>query len=102
MRRAEARIDLAAIRDNCTRLARELRGDAFLCAVVKADGYGHGAVRAAQAALEGGARWLAVATADEAAELRAAGLDAPLLVMGGVTAGELGHALAAHGAIARR
>src|SRR3954451_2096685 len=95
MRRAEARIALAALRANCTRLARELRGDAFLCAVVKADGYGHGAVRAAQAALEGGARWLAVATADQAAELRAAGIDARLLVMGALTAGELDTALQA-------
>ena len=46
---------------------------ARLCAVVKADGYGHGAVPAARAALAGGAAWLAVATAAEAAELRAAG-----------------------------
>src|SRR3954451_1799099 len=95
MRRAEARIALAALRANCTRLARELRGDAFLCAVVKADGYGHGAVRAAQAALEGGAKWLAVATADAAAELRAAGIDARLLVMGALSSDELDTALQA-------
>src|SRR3954466_12924780 len=95
MKRAEARIDLGAIRDNCARLARELRGDAVLCAVVKADGYGHGAVEAAGAALRGGARWLAVATADEAAQLRAAGIDARLLVMGALSSDELDTALQA-------
>src|SRR4051794_41843688 len=92
MKRAEARIDLGAIRDNCARLARELRGDAVLCAVVKADGYGHGAVEAAGAAMRGGARWLAVATADEAAQLRAAGVDARLLGMGAPRPGEPGTA----------
>ena len=51
-------------------------------AVVKADAYGHGAVPVARAALEGGASALAVAAAAEARELRAAGIDAPLLVMG--------------------
>src|SRR3954469_25353190 len=93
-RRAEARVDLGAIERNCARLAGELAGGAALCAVVKADGYGHGAVRAAHAALAGGARWLAVATADEAAQLRAAGLDARVLVMGALSASELDVALA--------
>ena len=50
--------------------------------MVKADASGHGAVPVARAALAGGAALLAVATADEAAELRAAGLDAPLLILG--------------------
>ena len=49
---------------------------------MKANGYGHGAVPCARAALRGGADWLAVATAAEARELRAADIDAPLLVMG--------------------
>src|SRR3954469_21494849 len=97
--RAEARVDLAAIRDNCARLAGELRGGATLCAVVKADGYGHGAARAGRAALAGGAGRLAVATADEAADLRAAGLDAPLLVMGALTRAELDVALEADAAV---
>ncbi len=67
-----------------------------LCAVVKADGYGHGAVQSARAALAGGASWLAVASAQEASELRAAGLaEAPILVMGALTPGELAEALAA-------
>ena len=86
--RALARVDLGAIERNCARLATAA-APARLCAVVKADGYGHGAVPAARAALAGGAPWLAVATAREAAELRAAGIDAPLLVMGALTASEL-------------
>jgi alanine racemase len=68
---------------------------AALCAVVKADGYGHGAVPAARAAQSGGASWLAVATAQEAAGLRAAGIDGPLLVMGALSESELTVALRA-------
>ena len=69
---------------------------AQLCAVVKADGYGHGAAQSARAALAGGASWLAVASAQEARELRAAGSrDVPILVMGALTPGELREALAA-------
>jgi alanine racemase len=49
--------------------------------VVKADGYGHGAVRVAAAAVEAGAAWLAVAQVPEATELRAAGIDAPILLL---------------------
>src|SRR4051794_8597770 len=93
-RRAEARVDLGAIERNAARLARELTG-AALCAVVKADGYGHGATPAARAALAGGATWLAVATAGEAAALRADGIDARLLVMGALTGDELEVALRA-------
>jgi alanine racemase len=85
--RAVARIDLGAVERNCRRLPKPL------CAVVKANGYGHGAVTAAEAALAGGASWLAVATAREAAELRNAALDAPLLVMGALTREELQVAL---------
>jgi alanine racemase len=66
-----------------------------LCAVVKANGYGHGAVDAARAAQRGGAAWLAVATANEAAELRAAGLAGRLLVMGALSPEELPVALQA-------
>src|SRR4051794_41253622 len=94
-RRAEARVDLSAIRDNCARLAGDLRDGAALCVVVKADGYGHGAAPAARAALAGGASRLAVATAGEAADLRAAGVDAPVLVMGALTRAELDVALEA-------
>lgn len=93
--RALARVNLAAIERNAARLHAQLTGGAALCAVVKADGYGHGAVQAARAALAGGARQLAVATAAEAAELRAGGLEAPVLVMGAISNEELPDALAA-------
>ncbi len=63
--------------------------------MVKADGYGHGAVPAAEAAVRGGATWLAVATAGEASELRRQGVSAPVLVMGALTPAELGEAVAA-------
>jgi alanine racemase len=94
--RAQARVNLAAIERNCARLSAELRGGAALCAVVKADGYGHGAAPSARAALAGGASWLALAGAREASELREAGLgDSRLLVMGTLTGAELQEALAA-------
>ncbi len=92
--RALARVNLAAIERNVARLRRECSGGE-LCAVVKADGYGHGAVPVARAALAGGASWLAVATVREAAELRAAGIGGPILVMGAISAQELPVALAA-------
>jgi alanine racemase len=94
--RAVARVNVAAIERNCVRLLGELSGEAELCAVVKADGYGHGAVQSALAALAGGASWLAVAAASEARELREAGLrDVHVLVMGALTDRELEQALAA-------
>jgi alanine racemase len=93
--RAQASVNLAAIERNAGRLAAGLSGGARLCAVVKADASGHGAVRTARAALAGGATRLAVATANEAAELRAAGVSEPLLVMGALSAEELPIALQA-------
>jgi alanine racemase len=92
--RAVAWVDTGAIERNCALLRARL-GDAQLCAVVKADGYGHGALVSAQAALAGGAAWLAVATANEAEELREEGIDARVLVMGALTSSELETALAA-------
>src|SRR4051794_37403425 len=92
--RALARVDVGAIERNCARLAA-VAAPASLCAVVKADGYGHGAVAAARAAHAGGASWLAVATAQEARALRDAGLGGPLLVMGALAPGELDVALGA-------
>jgi alanine racemase len=97
--RAVARVNLAAIERNVARLRGVTGAGVALCAVVKADGYGHGAVPAARAALAGGATWLAVATAREAAELRAAGVGAPLLVLGALTADELALALDARAEI---
>ncbi len=93
--RALARVNLAAIERNVVRLRRGLSAGSGLCAVVKANAYGHGAVPAARASLAGGASWLAVASADEAAELRAGGIDAPILVMGAVSGEELPVALGA-------
>ena len=93
--RAIARVNLSAIERNAARLRAGLAEGAELCAVVKADGYGHGAVPAARAALAGGAGSLAVATADEAAELREGEIDAPVLVMGAISSDELPVALAA-------
>ena len=90
--RALARIDVAAVEHNCVELKRRL-GEAALCAVVKADGYGHGAVWCARAAVAGGATWLAVATAEEAAELRRHGLRERLIVMGALNHEELETAL---------
>jgi alanine racemase len=78
--RIEAVVDLDAIRHNVALLARLAGGSgASTMAVVKADGYGHGAVGVATAALDAGATWLGVCTLDEAAELRAAGIGAPVL-----------------------
>jgi alanine racemase len=87
--RALARVNLAAIERNVIALRGRLDAGAALCAVVKANASGHGAVPVARAALAGGAAMLAVATAGEAAELRAAGLSAPLLVLGAVSDEEL-------------
>jgi len=98
--RALARVDLAAVERNCARLRRSLTGGAELCAVVKADGYGHGAVRCAGAALAGGATRLAVATAREAAELREAHPEASLLTMGALAPDEVDVALGARSDVA--
>jgi alanine racemase len=75
-----AEIDLDAVRANVRTLAGTA-APAALMAVVKADGYGHGAVPVARAAVEAGAEWLGVALVEEGAELRAAGIDAPVLVL---------------------
>jgi alanine racemase len=75
---AEAVVDLGAIAHN-VRVLREHAGPAQVMAVVKADGYGHGAVEVARAALDAGAAELGVATVDEALALRAAGVTAPVL-----------------------
>jgi alanine racemase len=100
MARAVARIDLGAVRDNCARLKAELGEGPELCAVVKADGYGHGADRCAEAALAGGATRLAVATASEAEPLGRRLAHVPLLTMGALTGAELDVALAAGSEVA--
>jgi alanine racemase len=73
-----ARVDLDAVRANVAVL-KQRAGSAAVMAVVKADGYGHGMLPCARAALDGGATWLGLATADEAIALRAGGIDAPAL-----------------------
>ncbi|HEV7204074.1 MAG TPA: alanine racemase [Jatrophihabitans sp.] len=77
MLRTEAVVDLSAIRANVASLKAGTAADVM--AVVKADGYGHGLVPSARAALAGGATWLGTAVVDEALALRAAGITAPLL-----------------------
>ncbi|CAN5241887.1 alanine racemase [soil metagenome] len=67
----------------------DLAAPAALCAVVKADGYGHGAVPVARAALAAGASWLAVAMPGEGAVLRSAGIEAPVLVLSEPSPAEL-------------
>ena len=75
-------VDLAAIAQNASTLKAIVGPDVALMAVVKADGYGHGALRVAQTALLNGATWLGVATVSEAQPLRHAGIEAPILVLG--------------------
>ena len=77
------------MKHNCALLKERLGQGRVLCAVVKADGYGHGASWCARAAIAGGAGWLAVATAEEAVELRRHGFTERLLVMGALNNEEL-------------
>ncbi len=78
-RPTRAEVDAGAVARNVRRIATA--AGAEVCAVVKADGYGHGAVTAARAALDGGATWLAVALVEEGAVLREAGLRVPVLLL---------------------
>ena len=91
--RAVARIDLGAVERNCARLKGTLTGGAELCAVVKADGYGHGAIGCAEAAIAGGATRLAVATGHEAQQIGRRFPAVSLLTMGALTPDELDLAL---------
>jgi alanine racemase len=89
--RSEITIDLGALRRNVLTLVRVLDG-AELWAVVKGNGYGHGAVDCAQASLSAGATALCVATVAEALPLRAALPDARILVLGPAATGEVSKA----------
>jgi alanine racemase len=100
MVRAVARIDTGAVQRNCARLASELSEGAELCAVIKADGYGHGADACAAAALTGGATRLAVATGVEAAQIGRRFAHVPLLTMGALAPEDLDAALSAGSAVA--
>jgi alanine racemase len=75
-------IDLAAIAGNVRQMVRRVGPDVEVMAVLKADGYGHGAVKTARTALNNGATWLGVACLGEAVDLRQAGIDAPILILG--------------------
>lgn len=93
-RHASVEVDLDAVTHNAGVLRAAAPG-AELCAVVKADGYGHGAASAARAALAGGATWLAVALVEEGVALRDAGIAAPVLVLSEPDAGSMADAHAA-------
>lgn len=75
-------VDTDAIKTNVRRFKTHIGDRVKFCAVLKADGYGHGALPVARAALSAGADWLAVAFIPEALELRYAGITAPILVLG--------------------
>src|SRR4051812_50135814 len=87
MRAARAEVDLDAVAHNVAALV-ERSAPAEVCAVVKDDGYGHGAIAVGAAALEAGATWLAVALIEEGAGLRKAGITPPLLLLAPPPAGD--------------
>ena len=80
MRAARAAVDLDAVAHNVAVLRAEV-APSLLCAVVKADGYGHGAIAVSEAAIAAGADWLGVALVEEGAVLRKAGIQAPILLL---------------------
>lgn len=80
--RAWVEISLEALAHNIQQIKQQLSPSTELMAVVKADAYGHGAITVAQTALQYGATWLAVATISEGIELRKAGINAPILLLG--------------------
>jgi alanine racemase len=77
---AEGYVDLRIVEENVARITRRV-APAAVMAVVKAGGYGHGAVESARAAVAGGATWLGVVHVREALELRSAGIEAPVLCL---------------------
>ena len=86
--RAWVEIDQGALIHNVQQFKRHIKPETALMAVVKADAYGHGAIRVAQTALQAGANWLAIATLGEGIELREAGITAPILILGGINTPE--------------
>lgn len=92
--RAWVEIDLASLSYNVRQIVKILSSSTQLMAVVKADAYGHGAVTVAQTVLESGASWLGVATVPEGIELREAGIEAPILILGATDTVEQVHAIA--------
>ncbi len=92
---ARLEIDLTALRSNAAVIRRAIPGASRLGLLVKANGYGHGLEMAARAAVAGGADQLVVATLDEGLTLRAAGIDAPVLVVYPVAPEAVGEAVEA-------
>jgi alanine racemase len=92
---AEASVELGAITSNIAALRAHV-APAAVMAVVKANGYGHGAVPAARAALRGGADWLGVVHVAEALEIREAGIDVPLLCLMAIGSDDHAAAVAAN------
>lgn len=82
LRRTWVQVDLDAIRHNYQEIRRAVNPQAGMMAVVKADGYGHGAVYVARELAACGAEWFAVSNIEEAVELRLAGLTQPILILG--------------------
>lgn len=93
MNRALATVDLECVRHNVGALRERLGKGCSFMAVVKADGYGHGASQVGQACLDAGASVLGVATTGEAASLRQAGFTCPIVVLGPLTGAEIGEAI---------
>ena len=89
MRPSWIEIDLDAIEHNAREISEHI-APAALCAVVKADAYGHGDIPVAEAAIAGGASWLAVALVEEGVRLREADVDVPILVLSEPTLEEIG------------
>jgi alanine racemase len=93
MRPTRAIIHLDNLKANIAYVRRVVGDDVAICLPVKADGYGQGAVQAAKAAVEAGVNWLAVASLEEGAELRQAGLKAPVVVLSAIVPEDAGQAL---------
>ncbi|MFD2172086.1 alanine racemase [Tumebacillus lipolyticus] len=91
-----AEIDLDAIADNARAIKEILPAGTKMMAVVKANGYGHGALQVAEIALQHGVEYLGVAAADEGIELREAGITAPILILG-YTPNDCADAVVAYG-----
>ena len=82
LRRTWAVIDLDALKENYEKLRRRIGSEVKFLGVVKADAYGHGAIRVSRVLQESGADYLAVSSADEAVELRRGGITMPILILG--------------------
>ncbi|WP_309737804.1 alanine racemase [Chamaesiphon sp. OTE_20_metabat_361] len=95
--RAWVEIDLAALAHNVRQIRSLLAPDTQIMAVVKADGYGHGAIEIARTIIAENVEWLAVATVTEGIELRSAGIVAPILILGAVNTNVQAQAIAKWG-----